>query len=95
MSRRSTRRPTLHDFRIGELVTLATPVEPFAAGDVVQVVGFRGDKQLRLLPIAGIPVVGHFETVARADLPCGSAKPPQHRRRFQRRRRPAQTAAAV
>jgi hypothetical protein len=84
------RRPTLHDFQIGELVTLVAPVKPFGPGTLVQIAGFRGEKQLRLLPIGGIPVVAHFSLVARTGLPCGSSEPP---RRFRRRRRPARAAA--
>lgn len=66
-------------------MSLGEPVAPLAAGDVVQVVGFRGQKQLRLLPLGGLPVVAHYELVIRTGLPCGSPKPP-HGRRFHRRR---------
>src|SRR5438270_11976630 len=95
MSRTQTlRRPTGHDYQYGEVVTLKTRVGPFEAGTLVQVVGFRGNTLLRLLPVAGIPVLASHEAVERTGL-AGSHKPP--RRRFIRRQprpQPPQPACA-
>jgi hypothetical protein len=86
MSRnRSPRRPTGHDFNRGELVIVTTTVGPCDTGDVVQVVGFRGNTLLRLLPAAGIPFLCSHEAVQRTGL-AGSPKPQQHRRRYIRRK---------
>jgi hypothetical protein len=80
-------RPPLHDYRIGELVILSAPIAPLERGTILQIVAYRGPKLLRLLPLGGIPIIAHHKQVRRADLPCGSQKPPQ-RRRFHRKRRP-------
>jgi hypothetical protein len=84
MARKRRSRPNAHDYRLGELVMLMARVPPLEPGEIVQVVGFRNSKQLKLLPIGGLPVVAHFELVGRCGLPAGSEKPP-HRRRFHRR----------
>lgn len=73
----------LHDFQIGELLTLAEPVVPFPPGKVMQVMGFKGDTLMRVQPLGGMPMFVHYQAVSRTELPSGNRKPP-----FRRRPRP-------
>lgn len=78
-------------FEIGELVTLSTPVAGVDARRICQVIGFRKQK-LRLLPLGGIPVLVELGQVARCDLPAGSNKPPQRKRRWRKPKPKAKAA---
>jgi len=94
MSRTHTpRRPTGHDYKLGELVTVRVAFGPCEPGDVVQVIGFRGNTLLRLLPVGGIPVLASHEAVNPTGF-RGSKRPPQQRR-FTRRPRAAKPAPAA
>ena len=77
----------LHDFQLGELVRLEQPVAPFEPRCILQIVGFRGDKLLRMLPCGGTPIVAPYDFVLRTGV-AGNAKP-LHRRRRPQRRKPA------
>lgn len=80
-------RPASHDYTIGELVELKTVVMGFEQGNVCQVVGYRGEGKLRLLPIARMPIVALIDQVKKTGLPAGSSKPPRHKNRRWRRRK--------
>lgn len=92
MSRPQTTRPRSHDLEVGELVALKEVVMGFEQGNVCQVVGFRGETKVRLLPIARMPIVALVDQVRKTSLPAGSRRPPQQRRW---RRRPKKTSAAT
>lgn len=82
-----TRRPrvsTLHDFKLGELLQLAVQTPPLHRRTIVQVIGFRGDGIVRVLPLGGAPTLVPYAHLLRVGLPCGAAVPP--RRRYRKRR---------
>lgn len=89
MSRPTTPRPRSHDYEVGELVSLEEVVMGFDQSTVCQVVGFRGESKIRLLPIARMPIVALVDQVKKTGLPAGSKRPPQRRWR----RRPKKKAA--
>jgi hypothetical protein len=85
VSRTQPSRPQSHDYEIGELVALTANIPGVDARVVCQVIGFRGETRLRLLPIGGVPVVAALDQIRRCNLPAGSARPPQRRRRWHKR----------
>lgn len=90
MSQKQRPRPISHDYEIGELVALTAEVSGIDARRICQVIGFRKTK-LRLLPLAGVPVVAEPEQVRRCGLPAGSSRPPQ--RKWRRRRQGGRRSA--
>lgn len=85
MARPKTQRPLTHDFEIGELIALAEKAFGFYPRHVCQIVGFKGETKLRLLPLGGTPIIVPVGNVMRVGLPPGSSKLPQRRRRWSRR----------